>query len=112
MEEQQIKRPRRTSEEIRNLLTSFTQTDMGAKAFCKMHGISEGVFYKWKARHLNKPLAKQTRRGRSRATEEPQRKKNGLPTAAEKAKWLTYAGKSDGETLSKIHNQFCHYLIL
>ena len=59
MEDEQIKRPRRTSEEIKNLLTSFTQSDMGAKAFCKMHGISEGVFYKWKARHLNKPLAKQ-----------------------------------------------------
>lgn len=59
MEEEQIKRSRRTSEEIKALLASFTKSDMGAKAFCKMHGISEGVFYKWKARHLNKPLTKQ-----------------------------------------------------
>lgn len=60
MEPEQIKRPRRTSIEIKTLLGEFKQRGMDAKEFCKTHGISEGVFYKWKARYLNKPSAKQT----------------------------------------------------
>jgi hypothetical protein len=58
MEAEQIKRPRRTSLEIKKLLNEFKQSG-DAKAFCKTHGITEGVFYKWKARYLNKPAAKQ-----------------------------------------------------
>lgn len=60
MDQQQTKRPRRTSQEIKDMLASFAQSGMGAKAFCKMHDISDGVFYKWKARYINKPAAKQT----------------------------------------------------
>lgn len=59
METEQIKRPRRTSVEIKLLLGEFKHSDMDAGEFCKAHGITEGVFYKWKARYLNKPSAKQ-----------------------------------------------------
>ena len=51
MESEQTKRERRTSLEIKSLLASFTQSGMGAKAFCQMHGISEAAFYKWKSRY-------------------------------------------------------------
>ncbi len=59
MEVKQIKRSRRTSEEIKKLLADFKQSGTAAKAFCLTHGINPGVFYKWKARHLNKPAARQ-----------------------------------------------------
>ncbi len=59
MEVKQIKRSRRTSEEIKKLLADFKQSGTDAKDFCNTHGINPGVFYKWKARHLNKPAARQ-----------------------------------------------------
>ena len=58
MESEQIKRVRRTSAEIKSLLATFQQSDITAKDFCEAHGITEGVFYKWKTRYL-KPSVKE-----------------------------------------------------
>lgn len=60
MESLKIKRSRRTSVEIKSLLASYKQSGIAVKEFCKTHGITEGVFYKWKARYLNKPSVKQS----------------------------------------------------
>lgn len=54
MEHHQHRRSRRSSEEIKLLLEKFDSSALSAKEFCKAHSISEGGFYKWKARHANK----------------------------------------------------------
>ena len=51
MEDQQIKRPRRTSAEIRKLLEAFSHAAISAKEFCMQHDISEAGFYKWRSRY-------------------------------------------------------------
>ena len=58
MEQEQIKRARRTSVEIINLLEEFSHCGMSAKEFCKLHSISEAGFYKWRSRQLNASTAK------------------------------------------------------
>ena len=55
MEDQQIKRPRRTSAEIKQLLEAFSQAAIGAKEFCTQHDISEAGFYKWRSRYGDSP---------------------------------------------------------
>ena len=60
MEQQLNKRSRRSSGEIKLLLEKFDSSGLSAKEFCKTHNISEGGFYKWKARHKNK--SKQTQK--------------------------------------------------
>lgn len=59
MEREQNKRPRRTSLEIKNLLSSFTQSGLSVKAFCQIHSISEAAFYKWKSRYTVTPSENQ-----------------------------------------------------
>lgn len=59
MEQEQGKRTRRTSAEIKNLLESFSQSGMAAKHFCIVHNISEAVFYKWRSRYGTKPAVKE-----------------------------------------------------
>ncbi len=51
MEEQQNKRIRRTSVEIKKLLNEFTEGTVNAKEFCMLHNITEAVFYKWRSRY-------------------------------------------------------------
>lgn len=58
MEQEQSKRARRTSSEIKNLLESFSQSGMAAKDFCLLHSISEAAFYKWRSRYGNTPTEK------------------------------------------------------
>ena len=58
MELEQIKRARRTSAEIKNLLEMFSQSGMSAKDFCMLHRISEAGFYKWRSRYVNTTTAK------------------------------------------------------
>ena len=59
MEQEQIKRMRRTSAEIKNLLELFSQSGIAAKEFCLLHSISEAGFYKWRARYVNKSTSKE-----------------------------------------------------
>ena len=54
MEPEQTKRTRRTSEEIKKLLETFSRSGMGSKDFCLLHSISEVLFSKWRSRYLNK----------------------------------------------------------
>ena len=54
MEQQQNKRTRRSSQEIKLLLEKFDSSEVSAREFCKAHDISEGGFYKWQARYKNK----------------------------------------------------------
>ena len=58
MEQEQTKRARRTSVEIKNLLEVFSQSGMSAKEFCLHHSISEAGFYKWRARYVNASTSK------------------------------------------------------
>ena len=51
MEDQQIKRVRRTSAEIIHLLEEFSRSGLSAKEFCLQHTITEASFYKWRSRH-------------------------------------------------------------
>ena len=53
----QNKRPRRTTAEIKVLLSEFFASGMNAKEFCTLHNITEAGFYKWRVRHLPKPPA-------------------------------------------------------
>ena len=55
MEEQQIKRSRRTSAEIKQLLEAFSHSAISAKEFCMQHDISEAGFYKWRSRYGDSP---------------------------------------------------------
>ena len=55
MEDQQIKRPRRTSAEIKQLLEAFSHAAISAKEFCMQHDISEAGFYKWRSRYGDSP---------------------------------------------------------
>ncbi len=59
MEQEQSKRARRTSAEIKKLLEAFSQSGMCAKDFCMLHSISEAGFYKWRTRYSNKPTSKE-----------------------------------------------------
>jgi len=59
MEEQQTKRRRRTSGEIKQLLEDFKQSGINAAEFCTTIGISEGAFYKWRSRYGEKPVSAQ-----------------------------------------------------
>ena len=59
MEQLQSKRTRRTSAEIKQLLEDFKQSGTDANEFCKVHGITEGVFYKWRSRYGEKAASKQ-----------------------------------------------------
>ena len=59
MEQEQSKRARRTSAEIKKLLEAFSQSGMCAKDFCMLHSISEAGFYKWRTRYVNKPTSKE-----------------------------------------------------
>lgn len=58
MEQIQTKRTRRTSLEIKQLLKDFNQSGTKAKEFCKIRGISEAGFYKWRSRYAKKSTAK------------------------------------------------------
>ena len=58
MEQQKIKRSRRTANEIGRLLEEFNQAGISAKEFCTIHGITEAGFYKWRTRYGNKPAKK------------------------------------------------------
>jgi len=58
MEEQQNKRIRRTSVEIKRLLEDFNQAGIVAKEFCILHNISEAGFYKWRSRYSEVPQVK------------------------------------------------------
>ena len=55
MEDQQIKRVRKTSAEIKLLLEEFDQGNISAKEFCLSHCISEAGFYKWRSRYRGSP---------------------------------------------------------
>ena len=55
MEEQQIKRSRRTSAEIKQLLEAFSDAAISAKEFCMQHDICEAGFYKWRSRYGASP---------------------------------------------------------
>jgi hypothetical protein len=57
---EQIKRPRRTSIEIKNFLETFKQSGLNAKSFCKLHDISEAGFYKWKKRYADQAPVKES----------------------------------------------------
>ena len=59
MEPGQSKRTRRSSEEIKKLLETFSQSGMVAKDFCVLHNISEVLFSKWRSRYLNKQAEKE-----------------------------------------------------
>lgn len=59
MEQDQSNRSRRTSAEIKDLLESFSQSGMSAKAFCMLHSISEASYYKWRSRYANKSTSKE-----------------------------------------------------
>lgn len=59
MEPYQSKRTRRSSEEIKKLLETFSQSGMAAKDFCILHNISEVLFSKWRSRYLNKQAGKE-----------------------------------------------------
>lgn len=59
MEQQQDKRSRRSLNEIKVLLEKFDKSNLGAKEFCKTHGISEAGFYKWRARHRSRSSSDQ-----------------------------------------------------
>lgn len=51
---EQNKRARRTSAEIKRLLSAFSASGISAKEFCTLHDITEACFYKWRVRHLPK----------------------------------------------------------
>jgi hypothetical protein len=55
MEDQKIKRSRRTSAEIKQLLEAFSRAAISAKEFCMQHDISEACFYKWRSRYGGSP---------------------------------------------------------
>ena len=59
MGQEQSKRTRRTSEEIKKLLELFSQSGISANDFCILHGISEVLFSKWRSRYLNKQALKE-----------------------------------------------------
>ena len=59
MEQEQNKRSRRTSSEIKELLELFSQSGMSAKDFCMLHSISEAGFYKWRSRYVNKQAVRE-----------------------------------------------------
>jgi transposase-like protein len=61
MEDQQnidVRRSRRTHEQIQNLLTEFGKSGYTVREFCRQHNLSAGTFHKWQSRHKSKPLKK------------------------------------------------------
>ena len=61
MEDQQninVRRSRRTHEQIQNLLSEFRISGYTVREFCRQHNLSSGTFHKWQSRHKGKPLKK------------------------------------------------------
>jgi hypothetical protein len=44
-------RPRRTRQEIQNLLSAFEKSNLTITDFCKAENLSYGVFQKWRSRY-------------------------------------------------------------
>lgn len=64
--EQQITalpRIRRTSQQIRDLLTEFAEGGYTVKEFFQLHDLSAGAFHKWQLRYKNIPDPKDPSRG-------------------------------------------------
>ncbi len=59
MEQEQSKRARRTSTEIKDLLELFSHSGMSTKDFCMLHSISEAGFYRWRSRYGNTTTSKE-----------------------------------------------------
>jgi len=54
MEQQSaLPRTRRTSQQIKDLLTAFEEAGCTVKEFCLLHGMSGGTFHKWQSRYRN-----------------------------------------------------------
>ena len=44
---------RRTSEEIRSIITEYEKSGLSSKAFCKLHQLKKAYFARWLARYGN-----------------------------------------------------------
>jgi hypothetical protein len=51
-------RTRRTRQQIESLIAGFSQSGLTVKEYCLSHGISQGVFHKWKARFKKEKFRK------------------------------------------------------
>lgn len=51
-------RPRRTRQQIRELLDEYEKAGCTVKEFCRIHGINQGNFHKWKSRSKEAPKDK------------------------------------------------------
>jgi len=56
-------RTRRTSQQIRKLLSEFKKGDMRIKDFSALHNISRATFHKWKSRYESKKVERAKRVG-------------------------------------------------
>jgi hypothetical protein len=56
-----VLRPRRSKQEIHNLLAAFEKSNLTITDFCKVQNLSYGVFQKWRSRYC----ATQRRKGTS-----------------------------------------------
>ena len=53
-------RPRRSKDQILELLDQFEKSTLPAKEFCLRHHINPAIFNKWKSRYKSKPIKKTT----------------------------------------------------
>lgn len=51
MEQTTIRRPRRTQEEIKDLLSEFEKSNLSVIEFCNGHKIGRAAFHKWRTRY-------------------------------------------------------------
>ncbi len=51
-------RPRRTQQQISDLLSEYDKAGCTVKEFCQLKGISQGNFHKWKSRRKETGLRK------------------------------------------------------
>lgn len=51
-----IRRNRRTQEQIETLLIEFMKSGMTVREFCRQNNLSTGTFHKWQSRDKSKPV--------------------------------------------------------
>lgn len=59
MEQEVIKRSRRSTKQVEELIKQYEASGLSVKQFCKKEGLSEAGFYKLRNRYQNKIKSKQ-----------------------------------------------------
>jgi transposase-like protein len=62
-QKEKLRKPRKTREQIADILKKFSDSNCTVKQFCEDHQIVPGTLHKWRSRVKGKSLKKETKAG-------------------------------------------------